>query len=435
MLKNAKQETARRAVLMLLTAVIVLRDLFTNLYYLRPVPALHANIWELLIIGQFWTLCLRRKEKTKLERLLVLYAAWGVLTRFVLRDFTGKISLEVLVLLEMCVAFFAMHNLDKETASRAFNIVTAVLCTVLTVWAVCGLIVMLTEVGEIRLLNEEVHLVLNDKKGVFLEFYPINRNETSAWFMVGLWLLVYQWVTCKRKLWRIPMGFSIVLHCLAIAMQQSRTIFLIVGFCVGLLAAAPMWKRAWKNLPKYLLMAVTVAACTFVIYKVFYAVNAGLNALSKGVLKENRSLSTDLMSMSGRKMIWKCEIYALLHHPNLLLFGQVEGDIPRNMIRYGGLTYPYGHTHNGMLQVLAMYGLPGLAFGAGILLLLARKILDAFFGKTPSLSGRILSVILIGLAIQSLMEPVFTAWMGLSTVLFMMAAGWLTREDAAESVA
>ena len=56
MLKNARQEAVRRSAVVLLSVLIVLRDLFTNLVYLRPVPALHSYILELLIIGQLWTL-------------------------------------------------------------------------------------------------------------------------------------------------------------------------------------------------------------------------------------------------------------------------------------------------------------------------------------------------------------------------------------------
>ena len=65
MLKNARQEAVRRSAVVLLSVLIVLRDLFTNLVYLRPVPALHSYILELLIIGQLWTLCLRTGERRK----------------------------------------------------------------------------------------------------------------------------------------------------------------------------------------------------------------------------------------------------------------------------------------------------------------------------------------------------------------------------------
>ena len=429
MLKNAKQESARRAVMVLLTVLIILRDLFTNLYYLRPIPALHANIWELLIIGQFWTICLHRKEKTKLERLLLIYAAWGLLTRFALRDFTGKISLEVLVLFEMCVAFFAMHNLDKETASRVLTVVTAILCAVLTVWAVCALLMMLTYVGEIRILNEVVWA-----RQKFLEFFPINRNETSSWYMIGLWLLAYQWVECRRKVWRIPMAFSMLLLCITISLQQSRTIYLIVGFSVGLLAASRMLEMQWKNGKKVLLMAGTVVACTAAIYGLFTVVNMGLCAISKVRMIDDRSISKDVLSASGRAVIWKSELYALLHHPHLLVFGQKELEIPKNMVQLGGLFALYGHTHNGALQVLAMYGLPGLAVAAVFIFSLVHNLMGIYFGKAPT-SEKILLLILVGLMIQSIMEPIFTAWMGLSTVLFMMVAGWLTREDTAQSAA
>ena len=427
MLKNARRDALCRSAVVLLSVMIILRDLFTNLVYLRPVPALHSYIWELLIVGQLWTLCLRRKEKTKMEWLLLCYVGWAVLTRFLLRDFTETVSLEMLILGEMCVAFFAMHNLDRKTASRIFTIVTAIVCGVLTVWAICGLVVMLTDVQEIPLLNEVIRLT---EKKSYLEFFPINRNETAAWFMFGLWLLAYQWVTCKQRLWRIPMGFSMVLMYIMIAMQRSLTVYLSTAATIGLMSASLLLKLKWKKVPQYLLMAAVAAACGFVVYKSFFAINSAFSSFFK--VTSIGSYLQDRKSVVARGKIWKGELYALLHHPRLLLFGQPESEISLNLSRYGGLSRTYGHTHNGFMQVLAMYGLPGLLLLCGFLLVLAWKVIQAYFAENAS-SARILALLLIGLVIDSLMEPVLTAWMGLSTSIFMLAAGWLTRENAEEA--
>ena len=475
MLKIARQEAVRRSAVVLLSVLIVLRDLFTNLVYLRPVPALHSYILELLIIGQLWTLCLRTGEKTKMERLLLGYGAWAVLTRFLLLDFRETVSLEVLVLGEMIVAFFAMHKLDQKAAFNIFTIVTAILCGVLTVWAVCGLVIALTDVEEIRLLNEVVQV---NTVETCIDFYPINRNETAAWFMTGLWLLAYQWTTCKRRFWRIPMALSMVLMFLTIGLQRGRTTYVTVGFTIGLLAASPLLRLSWKKWCRYLLMAAVTALCTLVIYKSFALINT-INpmlyivaALAIGVLgaiplpklqwkkwpryallaavlavcalaaykllARSNAAVPQLPSLSeyfgkrrtitSRMQGWKCEIYAMVHHPLLLLFGQPEMDIPLNMVRYGGLEKAVGHTHNGFLQVTAMYGLPGLLLWCSFLLPLIRKLLRVLLKEAP-VSERILALLLVGLLIHGIMEPMFTARLGLATAMFMLVAGRLTREN------
>jgi len=487
MLQKTKRSAVSDGVTVFLITLIVLRDLFIgNMIYVPSVLLLHAGILELLVVGQLWSAYRRGNGRTKMERTLLRYAAWALLTRFLLLDFAEKIGLEVLTVCEMCVAFCAIRGMDRKAASRIFTLAAAILCAVLTVWCVCGMVVVLTDIGEIRLLDTVIRIAAEDiwtttgDAGLlkFLDYYPVHRNESSAWMMIGLWLLAYQWSVCKRKLWRIPMAFSMLMLYLSIALQRSRSVCVITGLTVGLLAASGLLRLNWKKLPKYLLMAVTVVLCTFVVYKSFSAVSTGLSGISAmrkeavtaqasipsadallaetpqaepaaeapklvklseatpvstepandPVLTDQRSFFRDLLTLTQRTRIWKCEAYALVHHPLLLVFGQREDEVAWNMVRYGGLDIPAYHTHNGFLQILATFGLPGLVLFVLFLLPLLKKILRVYLGNAP-MSAKILTLPLIGLLVYSVMEPMFSSLVGLASVLFMLIAGKLCREE------
>ena len=97
-------------------------------------------------------------------------------------------------------------------------------------------------------------------------------------------------------------------------------------------------------------------------------------------------------------------------------------------MRYGGLDIPAKHTHNGLLQILANFGLPGLILFVLFLLPLLKKILCVYLGNAP-MSAKILTLPLIGLLVYSVMEPMFSSLVGLASVLFMLIAGKLCREE------
>ena len=365
---------------------------------------------------------------------------------------------------------------DEVAGTGIFlSLVSTVLFAIVGLTCAKAYFLSFTDVEEIRLLNEVVQV---NTVETCIDFYPINRNETAAWFMTGLWLLAYQWTTCKRRFWRIPMALSMVLMFLTIGLQRGRTTYVTVGFTIGLLAASPLLRLSWKKWCRYLLMAAVTALCTLVIYKSFALINT-INpmlyivaALAIGVLgaiplpklqwkkwpryallaavlavcalaaykllARSNAAVPQLPSLSeyfgkrrtitSRMQGWKCEIYAMVHHPLLLLFGQPEMDIPLNMVRYGGLEKAVGHTHNGFLQVTAMYGLPGLLLWCSFLLPLIRKLLRVLLKEAP-VSERILALLLVGLLIHGIMEPMFTARLGLATAMFMLVAGRLTREN------
>ena len=224
------------------------------------------------------------------------------------------------------------------------------------------------------------------------------------------------------------MAVSMLLMYIAIALQRSRTVWIAFAVAVGLLAASCLLALPWKSLPKYLFMAATAVAYAFLAYKSFSVVNDVFSAFHKvpslaGYL-ENRK------TVASRSRIWMAEIRFLMENPKALLFGQPRGAIVENMYRFYNGYIP--HLHNGFMQVVAMYGLPGLVLLCSFLFALARKALRVYFTKEMA-PERILTLLLIGIVLDGLMEPVFTAWVGLSTAVFMLAAGWMTRACAERS--
>ena len=226
------------------------------------------------------------------------------------------------------------------------------------------------------------------------------------------------------------MAVSMLLMYIAIALQRSRTVWIAFAVAVGLLAASWLLALPWKSLPKYLFMAAPAVAYAFLAYKSFSVVNDVFSAFHKvpslaGYL-ENRK------TVASRSRIWMAEIRFLMENPKALLFGQPRGAIAENMHRFYNGHNESVHLHNGFMQVVAMYGLPGLVLLCSFLFALARKALRVYFTKEMA-PERILTLLLIGIVFDGLMEPVFTAWVGLPTAVFMLAAGWMTRACAERS--
>lgn len=489
MILNPGQKNARRAVMIAAITMIVLHRLFYSFIRPEQIPTLHIRIAELLVAGQVWALCFYGKAKTHMDRLLLCYVLWAVFTRIMLRDFSEEISLEMLCLVEMCIAFYAGAHLDSRDAENVLKTVTGVFCGVLTLWVVFGLPVVLTNTERTDFFDMYI-TIYQEQEGAlrFLNFSAAHRNESSCWFMIGIWLLVYQWLTCKKKLWRIPMALSMALFYLGIALQHSRSIYVITALGVAALAALALQNRNMKKLWKTVLTVLAVVVCALVVYKSFSWSNDGVNRLSSRMktaqsaaqlpepepeqpsmeetapqlpdpapqpepLSENteaplpeqnvpqqteapvddamadgRSFLKDLLTLTMRTEIWHTEAFVLKHYPTFLIFGQKMDSIPTNLIHYGGLGREVSHLHDGLLQIVAMYGLLGLVLFAAFLVLLFWKNLKILFSDVP-LPKKVLVILVLGLFVYSFMEPMFSAHLGLTSALFMLLAGMISRES------
>ena len=91
-----------------------------------------------------------------------------------------------------------------------------------------------------------------------------NSNITAFWYLASLFLMIYQFFHCKKKLWRVPILFSAVLDLLVIAVLFSRSIWLCKALAFAMLAAMLLLQHL-QNRSRFLRMSVVFAAAVLVL--------------------------------------------------------------------------------------------------------------------------------------------------------------------------
>ena len=120
----------------------------------------------------------------------------------------------------------------------------------------------------------------------------------------------------------------------------------------------------------------------------------------------------------------------VLRRKKFLLLGQPVDMITMNMLYYGDMDRVVGHTHNALLQVLALSGIVGLVIMLAFLFLQLRSAIRIYRGKQP-LCQKIYPILLASLLIYSIGEPLFDV--SFTSLAFMLISGMLEESDAASA--
>ena len=435
------------------------------------------------------------KRGNSISRLLSAYFIWLLFTRILLGDLTVSLRGELCCAAGMCAACKISSSLDANGQRRLLNCYTAVVVGILSVWAVCGLLVVSADIGEIALFDMTIHLRDElQKTGIlrFLEFFTVHRNESAAWFMIGLWLTAAQWTQHKELRWRILLTCVGILMYLMIALQHCRSVYVVTSIGFGMLAVL-LLKDRLRNRKRYIPISVIVIAAMFsmlFVYKEFSACNRMIvkyssfrvqsnaqlsagepvqeqqnlpeqnaalpeaedtaevgvvetadaalpeNGAAKAAapeqnaqLMDNRSFFRDLLTLTMRTEVWSAVCNTLRTHAEFLPLGQPENEIALNLHRYGGMTRPISHTHSAFAQVLSLCGIPGFLLLLVIVILLAGRMVHCFFSKA-NLCKKVLTIPLRCLLIYSVMEPMFSSHLEFSSVCFMLLAGMVSSADS-----
>lgn len=147
-------------------------------------------------------------------------------------------------------------------------------------------------------------------------------------------------------------------------------------------------------------------------------------------MADNRNFFRDLLTLTARTEIWAACLRVVLRRKKFLLLGQPVDMITMNMLYYGDMDRVVGHTHNALLQVLALSGIVGLAIMLAFLFLQLRSAIRIYRGKQP-LCQKIYPVLLASLLIYSIGEPLFDV--SFTSLAFILISGMLEESDAASA--
>lgn len=383
--------------------------------------------------------------------ILAVFFIWTFLTRAILGDLSDGLRGTILYSACACCFWGVGSLLDSQERQRLLNIVTAVVCGILFLWSVFGMLILLTGIGYLPIIHKNIALEIDQIHGStvrYLTFYGLHRNDTAPWFMVALWLMAYQWLNCKKKLWRIPIGIAAVLFYVCIAVQHCRSVlFAVAGGFAMLAFMAAMDRSKKQNIPVRFGIAVLAAVLALGIsYKGFSVSETVLNRTSdftsriyadlrgyelphaadssaEDSVSDNRNTLNDLKSMTGRKTIWNAILKTRKQDLSLAMLGYPEEHIIQHLIDSGAMKHVHTHTHNTLFQVLAVQGVPGLLMYLVFLCMLAWRMLRLFFSGTCPLAAKSLTVPIATLVVYGVTEPLLSPLSALPSLLFLLIGG------------
>ena len=401
-----------------------LAETIKSTYYRMAVPVLIAGVLYFRRLRDGWE-----------GRLLLAYWLWFWLTRVLNGSPALQHDFQLTFDLGLMFPLFVLGlSLDRDGRRRFLNWFSALVGGYHFLLAAICLYAFMTH----RLLINPITEGSLGMQGVSgfqrINILDTNPDATSYWFMMSLFLMVYQFFACRRKLWRIPILLSALLDGLVISITFTRSVMLAVSVGFGFLAALLLW-QALRGRTRWLRAVAALLAVLLVVplfYKGFSLCGDGLTRLSfalcpverasvsEAVPRETETVPSEaeapaeqeaeaappvLSSAEARSTfvqhnsqlggllgklddlstlrltVWRSAFLALRLKPSVLWKGQLTRD---TMVLSNPFT-PHNppHYHNALIQVLMTTGLPGLLLILALLVLTVRGCLKLLLSDAP----------------------------------------------------
>lgn len=359
-----------------------------------------------------------------------------------------------------CIFFFAGVSLHRVSRKKAIDWLSVIICGYLFILSVLALYgVFLGKLPiQSRFFSEFIYYTEESHNGLrHITFLGYHRNITTAWFFIGMCLMINQWFTCENRLWRIPIGIAGLFFFLIIGMQHSRSNYVATAVALALLTLSLLMHH-FSNFfysGKYNIFLKLITFCTAALAAVFLfysavsqsstiiskiAVNISANQteqieISDGtssgsdeaseiaVITDERSFLEDATSMTGRTTIWKAVIPAIKAKPSIAAIGYDDAIEFINL--FTGVKYHYAHMHNTFLQALVYYGIPSMLLYIVFFTFLFVKMLKFYFSDKVKICDKIIVLPLSGLLLYGIIELLLSSVTRVSSVLFCFFAGVL----------
>ena len=386
-----------------------------------------------MIALYFWKCGLRGTIEVKL---VIWYAVWLFVTRLLNTDYYLENEFDLVLKTFLCAAVLSTGLvLDSAQRRRFFDIVIAIVGAFYFIVAILAIVACF--LGIYFYIPPE-HIPFGiETDYLYAAFYFIapfgtNRTVSAVWFYIAGCLMVYEFLNCRRKLWRIPIVLAWLVFYIAVALAFCRTIKL--AMCVNaamLVVLGGMKLIKLKNARlKALLIAVLAAASMPLVYKSFdltvsatqvaydwldpdiertsdeYMMSFYTENTDGQTFGDTRDLKKSVSNMSNRGNIFASIIPTIKEDPMLLLIGKYSHQIMNIPHKYQN--YPYFHMHNYLVQTLMLTGVVGLLLVLAFSVMLVVKMIRLFFSKLPEVTAAVktLTLPLSGIFIYGMMETV-----------------------------
>lgn len=410
-----------------------------NFYLAESVKATYYVIIVPLLVGG--VLYFRRLQDGLEYRLLLGYWLWFSLSRIINNNPTLKYDFPFIFDLALMLPFFALGLAQSREERRKYlDWLSAAVGGYHFVVGLIALSAFLRRTIIINPITEGSLGIIAESDYARINVFDTHPNVTGFWFLMALFLMIYEFFACRKKLWRIPILASAAVDLIVIAISYSRSVRVSMALALSLLAAMILFKLLEKRSRvlcwAVILVGMMAAAwaayessglCADVMATLSYEVSgtrptteavqqtdggaaagatraeypfpaeaaalSGQRAVSSAspaelssgglVRSDPRAKSGSLEAVSsGRIYIWRGAFQAIGVDPSVLWKGKLVKDVMTiaNTFIDPALTWGIpAHFHNSLLQVLMTAGIPGLAFAGAFLALLVYRSLRLLF--------------------------------------------------------
>lgn len=237
--ENSKQNL-RQAVLICFCLYFLMCDILVSM-----IPGKYSSDFgnlERLICYSFLGLLLAsipNASRKKSLACLGLFWVWMIVIRLAIQQLTEAMTVEICRVGIMCAVFYLTSTLDAKGKQRLGDIFCGMLFPVLAALTILGLLVSINVIPSFRIGDAEILLVVHpygSGTAIYVSFLGVNKNITSTWFMVALWLAVGQFLRTRRKWLRVLLGLFGVLMYASMSLQYCRFVNIACAVGAGMLA-------------------------------------------------------------------------------------------------------------------------------------------------------------------------------------------------------
>ncbi len=424
----------------------LLQPLQWSAFFMFGIPALFGMCGITLI-----------NRKTVEYLLLELLWGWIVVTRFLNGDWLLKDNADYIVFMSLMVLGIVPGLvLTEQSKQRYFNVISMAIILFYMVLGVLGVYIGITHRELINPLDQyRSHLSFKQWRLGMLGF---GSNETGELFLVSFSIVFASFLGWKGKLKKTILIIAAIVDFLAISLTRSRNAqintCLILGIFFAILAVRKLSSK--PLLMRILAGVLLIIIVTTGLYQMFEPCRKGMwkaysvafqdktvkNGTSFEVDTVTENQSTEAYTTSeeeqqyvtdtrtflddtGRLPIYRGAIDSLKSEPNRLLIGCRFEDV----MKYYNATAkkPMAHFHNMFLQIINIFGIPGLSIVLAFYCVILKKGLKIAFDTSGLFPIEEVMQVLPILAISdfNILEAGLFTNMGFCQIVFFMWCGIL----------
>lgn len=409
--------------------------------------------------------------------LLIAFVGWTFFTCVVNGDayltYNSRFMLGVIM---SCGVFYPTFMLmSAQKRKKALIIFASVLVAAMTAFAICGMIVVITNQSmRIPFTDETLNYGINFAAPSRLSIFGQHPNTSGVHFSYALFAAIYLGSRIKEKwIWVLLAPCCLALF-IGIVLTDSRTVLISTSIGLGMLNFLALMRSVKKN--HWIKYGVCSAAMILTIVLVFMSFSGAVRVLAsltvsyskhieeveiavvepdmlpseaqipeqtvqsdvqappvtqqeaqpEVVLPEVRKVG-DLHTLSTRMDIYRTVIPAMQHRPVTLLVGELAS----KALQYAEtlVTEKLYSMHNALLQVLMITGIPGLILAIAFLWKLVKACVSLFFSKKVSFGISMLAIIPTVILVNNITEASLFVDDSLINVLFFLWSGAVMAYD------